>query len=69
MKKEQYVKPSDFYWGIGMILTIILLDIYYSSGKLMRYWWLSLFLFIFSMIISHNKKIRNKFDYKEVKND
>jgi len=62
--ERKYLKPSDFYFGIGCLLTVLCFNIYYSSGGLIRYWIFAFIIFIVTLIISHNKKIRNSFDYK-----
>jgi len=64
MERES-LKPSEFYWGIGLLLSVLMLDIYYSSGELFRHWIYAFLFFILSMIPVCNKKIINKFDYKQ----
>ena len=62
--ERKYVKPSELYWGIIILFTISFLNLYYSSGKLLIYLIVSLFLFMITLIIGHNKKIRDRIDYK-----
>lgn len=72
MIKEIQIQKSYFNWGIAVILSMISLNIFYSSGGLIVYSWLSIFfliLSIFEIILGKNKNIKNKSNYKEVKND
>jgi hypothetical protein len=64
--EREYVKPSDFYWGIGLLTSVLFLILYYVSGEL-YFFILGAILFIVTLIIGHNKKIRNSFDYKKTK--
>jgi hypothetical protein len=67
MDKKSYIKPSEFYWGIGMILSLTSLSIYYSSNGLLRYFIFSLLFLVMSLFINHSKKIRKMIDYERVK--
>jgi hypothetical protein len=64
MKKENKIRPSDFYWGLCMILASILL----VGGYILDNSYLlfsALIIFTCGLIINHNKKIKNEFDYEE----
>jgi hypothetical protein len=62
--EREYLKPSEFYWGTGILLTINLLIIHHITQDL-SYYILSILAFILTLFIGHNKKIINKFNYKQ----
>jgi hypothetical protein len=61
--ERKYLKPSEFYWGIGLLLTINILIIHHITQDL-SYFILSILVFILTLFIGYNKKIKNKADYK-----
>ena len=62
---ENKVRPSDFYWGIGVLITSQLLVMYMLNHKPL-YLTLSFVVFIFSLFVGHNKRAIRSLDYRRV---
>jgi len=56
----RYVKLSNFYWAVSIIISFILMDIHYSADKNIVFLFLSIFVFLIALLIGHNKTIQNK---------
>ena len=70
-RKLVQIKYSHLAWYFCMIMTGILFDIYFSSGKETWYLIFVMIFFILGLLINHNKRISDLLDYekeyKEVK--
>ena len=65
--EDKIIKTSELYWMFGMLLTILLVIGHYVKmiylGTEEYIWLISAgIIFIYSLFINHNKRIKNKFD-------
>jgi len=60
------MKKSDFYWGVAVLSTLILINIHYTTERIF-FLIAALLFFIISLFLSHNKKLRKNLD--EVDNE
>jgi len=68
-KKLHQIKLSDLYWCFGILFTLGFIILHYVrsifTGKLEFLWVIiATIIFIASLLIAHNKKIRDNLDYE-----
>ena len=64
MKKLVSIRPSNFYWALGMLATLLTLNLYYLMDKDILMLLGAIFFFVYGLLLSYSK-IADAVDYEE----